>query len=52
LDVAIRHNYITQDLYDRLDDGYDKVIVQLTLMIQQAPNWIIKQPKEIREKKA
>jgi hypothetical protein len=29
-----------------------KVTVQLTLMIQQAPNWIIKQPKEIREKKA
>jgi four helix bundle protein len=52
LDVAIRRNYITQDLYDRLDDGYDKVIAQLTLMIEQAPNWIIKPPKEIREEKA
>jgi four helix bundle protein len=52
LDVAIRHNYITQQFYERLDDSYDKIIAQLTLMIEQAPNWTIKPRKEDSERKA
>ena len=51
LDVAIRHKYITEDLYKRLDDAYDKVIAQLTLMIEHAPQWTIKPRKGAPERK-
>ena len=42
LDIALHHNYVNRETFEALDDACDKIIAQITKMIDQADRWIIK----------
>jgi four helix bundle protein len=48
LDVALRHRYITPEIFDHLDDACDKVLGQIVTIIDHADRWIIKPRRNIR----
>lgn len=39
LDFALDHDYISREMYDRLDDRYDKVQGSLVRMMNDADRW-------------
>jgi four helix bundle protein len=42
LEIALRHSYIVQPLFEELDDAYDKVSAQIVKMIDQPGPWILR----------
>jgi four helix bundle protein len=47
LEVALRHRYITSEIFENLDDACDKVLGQIVSMIDHADRWIIKPRRQI-----
>jgi len=47
LEVALRHRYVTSEIFENLDDACDKVLGQIVGMIDHADRWIIKPRRQI-----
>jgi four helix bundle protein len=45
VEIAYRHNYLSQDVYEELDDACDKILAQIVKMIEHAEIWVIKPSK-------
>jgi four helix bundle protein len=45
IEIAFRHRYVTQQVFEELDDACDKILSQLVKMIDHADRWIIQPPK-------
>jgi four helix bundle protein len=43
-EIAYRHNYLSQDVYEELDDACDKILAQIVKMIEHSEIWVIKPP--------
>lgn len=43
LEFSLASDYIKQDEFDELDNGYDIVIAQLVTMIKQKEPWVIQE---------
>lgn len=41
LEIAHRCGYLEKSYFEKLDDGYDKILGQLVLMIRNPDKWII-----------
>lgn len=41
-EIALRHNYLSQETFDELDDAYDKILAQIVKMIDQSERWVLK----------
>jgi four helix bundle protein len=50
LKIALRHGYMTEEIFSELDDAYDKVIAQLVKMIDQPEHWVFKTRKNSSRK--
>jgi four helix bundle protein len=44
-EIAFRHGYLKQQVFDELDDACDKILAQIVKMIDHADRWVIK-PRE------
>jgi four helix bundle protein len=42
VEIAFRHSYLKQEVFDELDDACDKILAQIVKMIDHADRWIIK----------
>jgi four helix bundle protein len=42
IEIALRHNYLSQETFEELDDAYDKILAQIVKMIDQSERWILK----------
>ena len=42
IEIALRHNYLSQETFDELDDAYDKILAQIVKMIDQSERWVLK----------
>jgi four helix bundle protein len=42
LDIALRCHYISQEIFQDLDNRYDKILGQLVKMINSADNWTLR----------
>jgi four helix bundle protein len=42
IEIALRHNYLSQETFDELDDAYDKILAQIIKMIDQSECWVLK----------
>jgi four helix bundle protein len=42
VEIALRHSYLKQDVFDELDDACDKILAQIVKMIEHADRWRIK----------
>jgi four helix bundle protein len=42
VEIAFRQSYITQEVFDELDDACDKILAQIVRMIDHADRWAIK----------
>jgi four helix bundle protein len=47
LEIALRHRYITSEMFARLDDACDKIVGQIVKMIDHADRWIVKPRRNI-----
>jgi four helix bundle protein len=45
IEIAFRHHYLTQQVFQELDDACDKVLGQIVKMIDQADRWAIQSQK-------
>ena len=41
-EIAFRHGYLDQEVFNEVDDACDKILAQIVKMIDQADRWIIK----------
>jgi len=41
-EIAFRHGYLKQEVFDELDDACDKILAQIVKMIDHADRWVIK----------
>src|SRR5580692_2004850 len=41
-EIAFRHGYLSQEIFNEVDDACDKILAQLVKMIDQADRWVIK----------
>ena len=41
-EIAFRHGYLSQEIFNEVDDACDKILAQIVKMIDQADRWIIK----------
>ena len=41
-EIAFRHGYLKQEVFDEIDDACDKILAQLVKMIDDADRWVIK----------
>jgi four helix bundle protein len=46
IEVAFRHGYLEERVFNELDDAYDKILGQIIKMIDQPDPWVI-EPKRI-----
>jgi four helix bundle protein len=44
VEIALRHNYLRQEVYEELDDACDKILAQIVKMIEHSEIWVIKPP--------
>src|SRR5271166_2404673 len=44
-EIAFRHGYLNQEIFNEVDDACDKILAQIVKMIDQADRWVIK-PRE------
>jgi four helix bundle protein len=42
VEIAYRHNYLSHDVYEELDDACDKILAQIVKMIEPSEIWVIK----------
>ena len=42
IEIAFRHSYLKQEVFDELDDACDKILAQIVKMIDHADRWVIK----------
>ena len=42
VEIAFRHGYLKQEVFDEIDDACDKILAQLVKMIDDADRWVIK----------
>ena len=42
IEIALRHNYLSQETFDELDDAFDKILAQNVKMIDQSERWVLK----------
>jgi four helix bundle protein len=42
IEIALRHNYLSQATFEELDDAYDKILAQIVKMIDQSERWILR----------
>jgi four helix bundle protein len=40
IEIALRHNYLSQETFEELDDAYDKILGQIVKMIDQSERWV------------
>jgi four helix bundle protein len=45
IEIAFRHHYVSQQIFEELDDACDKILAQIVEMIDQADRWVIQSPK-------
>jgi four helix bundle protein len=45
IEIAFRHHYVSQQIFEELDDACDKILAQIVKMIDQADRWVIQSPK-------
>jgi four helix bundle protein len=45
IEIAFRHNYLSQKIFEELDDAYDKILGQIVKMIDQSDRWVFKTRK-------
>ena len=41
-EIAFRHGYLSQEIFNEVDDACDKILAQIVKMIDQADRWIIR----------
>src|ERR1700726_4614862 len=41
-EIAFRHGYLNQEIFNEVDDACDKILAQIVKMIDQADRWVIK----------
>jgi four helix bundle protein len=41
-EMAFRHGYLNQEVFEEVDDACDKILAQIVKMIDQADRWVIK----------
>jgi len=41
-EIAFRHGYLSQEIFNEIDDACDKILAQIVKMIDQADRWVIK----------
>jgi four helix bundle protein len=41
IEIAFRHRYLSQQVFEELDDVCDKILAQIVKMIDQADRWAI-----------
>jgi four helix bundle protein len=46
IEIAVRHRYLSQQIFDELDEACDKIIAQIAKMIDQADRWVIKSKRQ------
>jgi four helix bundle protein len=44
IEIAFRHHYVSQQIFEELDDACDKILAQTVKMIDQADRWVIQSP--------
>ena len=42
IEIALRHDYLSQETFEELDDAYDKILAQIVKMIDQSERWVFK----------
>ena len=42
IEIALRHNYLSRETFEELDDAYDKILGQIVKMIDQSDRWVFK----------
>jgi four helix bundle protein len=42
VEIAFRHRYLDQEVFDEVDDACDKILAQIVKMIDHADRWVIK----------
>ena len=45
IEIALRHDYLSQETFEELDDAYDKILAQIVKMIGQSERWVFKTRK-------
>jgi four helix bundle protein len=46
-EIAFRHGYLKQEVFEELDDTCDKILAQIVKMIDQADRWAIRQKADL-----
>jgi four helix bundle protein len=44
IEIAFRHGYLNQEVFDELDNACDKILGQIVKMIDHADRWLVKRP--------
>src|SRR5437870_6027275 len=39
IEIALRHNYLSTETFEELDDAYDKILAQIVKMIDRPERW-------------
>jgi four helix bundle protein len=47
IEIAFRHHYLSQQVFEELDDACDKILAQIVKMIDQADRWAIQSQKKL-----
>jgi four helix bundle protein len=47
IEIALRHNYLSQETFDELDDAYDKILAQIVKMIDQSERWVLQDSQQL-----
>jgi hypothetical protein len=45
IEIAFRHHYLSQQIFEELDNDWDKILAQIAKMIDQADLWAIQPQK-------
>jgi four helix bundle protein len=45
IEIAFRHHYVSEQVFEELDDACDKILAQIVKMIDQAERWVIQSQK-------
>jgi four helix bundle protein len=45
IEIAFRQHYVSQQVFEELDDACDKILSQIVKMIDHADRWAIRSPK-------
>jgi hypothetical protein len=45
MEIAFRRHYVSQQVFEELDDACDKILSQIVKMIDHADRWVIQSQK-------